>query len=95
MTKEHPMPRPASSVRLREDIDHGEEDSETDAPEPAQASPDTAAPSAAGGVEDIHHDTELPPLRTASKRKGKGGIITLIIIAILGMAIGFAVVMLV
>ena len=89
------MPRPASSARLREDIDHGEGDSKTDAPELAQASPDAVTPPAADGADDVHHNAELPPLQTVSKRKGRGGIITLIIIAILGMAIGFAAVMLI
>jgi hypothetical protein len=89
------MARSASSSRLREDIDHGEGDSETDAPKPAQASPDIVTPPAAGGADDVLHNAELPPLQTVSKRKGRDGIITLIVIAILGMAIGFAAVMLI
>ena len=89
------MPRPASGSRLRDDIDDIDDrdsGSETDAPEPAQASRDNVTPPAAENAEDFHHDAELPPLQTTSKRKRGGGILTLVILALVGMAIGFAVV---
>ena len=85
------MARQATGSRLREDIDYGEDGRETDAPEPA---PDFLTPPAET-VEDIHHESEIPPLQTTPKRKGSGGIVTLIILALLGMALGFAAVMLI
>ena len=85
------MARQATDPRLREEIDYHEDGRETDAPEPA---PDIVTP-AAETFEDIHHESEMPPLQTVPKRKGSGGIGTLIILAILGMALGFAAVMLI
>jgi hypothetical protein len=89
------MPRPASGSRLRDnidDIDDRDSGSETDALEPAQASQDTVTPPAAESVdaENVHHHAELPPLQAPSRRKRGGGILTLVILALVGMAIGFA-----
>ena len=92
------MPRPALGSRLRDDIDDrddindGDGGNEADTLEPAQASQDTVTASAAESAEDIHHDAELPPLQTTSPRRRGGGILTLVILALVGMAIGFAVV---
>jgi hypothetical protein len=85
------MRRPATISWPREDTDLSQGGGETDAPEPA---PDAVAPTAPEAVEDTPHEPQIPPLQTVPKRTGKGGIISLIIIAILGMIIGFAAVML-
>jgi len=80
----------ATKSRPREDLDHEELDHATDAPELAT---ETVMPPIAEPMEDDQHDTKIPPLQTTPKRGG--GIVSLIIIAILGMALGFAAVMLI
>lgn len=80
------MRRPASTSWPREDSQGG-----SDAPEPA---PDPVTPPVVEALEDTPHETQLPPLQTMPKRKDRGGIVTLIVIAILGMIVGFAAVML-
>jgi hypothetical protein len=93
------MPR-QSSTRLREDGDRDEAGGEPDAADPALSAPDAdgeAVEPLAGNeaIEaDQHPAAEFPQLRTEPKR-GKNGVVALIIIAILGMAIGFAAVMLI
>lgn len=84
------MRRPATKSWPREDIDEGQGGRETDAAEPA---PDEVTPPVVEAVEDNQHESEMPPLQTVPQRRG-GGIVSLIIIAIVGMIIGFAAVML-
>jgi hypothetical protein len=91
MKKEHHMRRPATKSWPREDIDHSQGGSEADIAEPA---PDPVASSVVETVEDSQPEPEIPPLQIARERTGRGGIVSLIIIAIFGMVIGFAAVML-
>ena len=88
------MRRPATTSWPREDTDHKDalhSQGGSDAPEPA---PDPVTPPVVEAVEDTQHETQLPLLQTVPKRKDRGGIVTLIIIAILGMILGFAAVLL-
>jgi hypothetical protein len=80
----------ATKSRPREDLDHEELDHATDAPELAT---ETVMPPIAEPMEDDQRYAGIPPLQTTPKRGG--GIVSLIIIAILGMALGFAAVMLI
>lgn len=80
------MRRPATTSWPREESQGG-----SDAPESA---PDPVTPPVVEAVEDTPHETQLPPLQAVPERKDRGGIVTLIVIAILGMILGFAAVLL-
>lgn len=77
--------------QLRDDIDLPEEEAEAFDPTPSS---DDGTPTAAEFADDVQ-DIELSPLETAPKRKTGGGILLLVIIAMIGMAVGFIAVMLV
>jgi hypothetical protein len=81
----------ATKSRPREDLDHEELDHATDAPELAT---ETVMPPIAEPMEDDQRYAGIPPLQTAAPKR-RSGIVSLIIIAILGMALGFAAVMLI
>ena len=80
------MRRPATTTWPREDSQGG-----SDVPEQA---PDPVTSPVVEALEETPHETQLPPLQTVPKRKDRGGIVTLIVIAILGMILGFAAVLL-
>ncbi len=82
------MRRPATKSWPSEDLD--EEQGSEDA---ADTASDEGTPPVVEAVEDNQREPEIPPLQTLPKRSG-GGIVSIIIIAILGMIIGFAAVML-
>lgn len=87
------MPRQGTSSRLREDADRERTGNEPDTPEPPLDMEDEApVPPTVAETKTI--ETEMPPLLTTPRRKGRSGVLTLIVIAILGVAIGFAAVML-
>jgi hypothetical protein len=99
--KERCMPRQGTSSRLRQDSDRRQAGGEPDAPEPALDTADldseAVVPPASNEAiaVDQRQEPDFPPLRTAHTGKAGGGVQQVVLIAILGMAIGFAVVMLI
>jgi hypothetical protein len=86
------MPRHGTNPRLHEDIDREQAGNEPDAPAIVLDTDDQPPePPHVAEAKEI----EFQPLQTAPMRKAGSGILSLILIAILGIAIGFAVVMLI
>jgi hypothetical protein len=84
------MPRQGTRSGLREDHDGTSAPVTPDMPLDAPV-PENEAGAAAGP--DAPETAEFPTLRTSQKRQG--GVLQLMILAMLGIAIGFAVVMLI
>ena len=84
------MPRQGIRSEPREDQDRT---SAPEAPEMPLDTPEPASEAGAAAGPGAPEAAEFPILRTAQKRQGS--VLQLIILAMLGMAIGFAVVMLI
>jgi hypothetical protein len=88
------MPRQGTRSGLREDKDRTGEPATPELPLDAlEAEGDAAFPSLEGEPPPQAESAQLPPLRTAPKTQI--GVLQLIILAMLGMAVGFALVMLI
>ena len=96
------MIRQATKSRPRDDLEHAVIDDENEAAlasldddERLQPHFDEELQPAAEADDISHYQAELAAIETAAKPKRKGGFFQLVVIALVGMAIGFAAVMMI
>ena len=88
------MARHAAKLPRPEDADRVRADPDSEANEPAWVPVDLAMGLPRAAAEDGDHDAEWPAPKTVKPQRAGSGVLTLIVIALAGMAVGFIGVML-